>query len=327
MIKKQVLAVFAGCILLGLVACANNNTQPDETPTATAGKITPYLTATQPITTLAATQASTPTPPPLPSPTPFMYTVVENDTMIGIASRFGITLDELQVANPDVSPNFLSVGTQLVIPVEFEDEETNDNQLLPIEKGDVECHPVRSGGLWCYWLITNTLEEPIENISAVVRLYDGLGQQLVSKTASPLLNILEPGAQTPIAAYFEPPVPDWQLAQGQLQTMVTANQYSERYILGEFEGVSISINQDGLQADISGTLRLSNGQLPEYVWVLASAYDADGSVVGLRRWEAQEDQLTNAPEFAFQIYSLGRPIQHVDLLYEARKLPVQGSDN
>jgi LysM repeat protein len=257
-----------------------------------------------------------------------MYTVVQNDTMIAIASRFGITLDELQVANPEVSPNYLSVGTQLVIPLKFDDEEPAAEQLLPIEEGEIECFQIRSGGVWCYWLVGNTLEQPVENISAVIRLYDGLGQLVISKAAVPLLNILEPGAQTPITVFFEPPVPSWQLAQGQLQTVVAANQFSERYISGSFEGMNISISQDDLQADISGTLRLTTEQLPEYVWVLAVAYDSENAVVGVRRWEASEDQLTdNTPTFAFQVFTLGRPIDHVDMLFEARALPAPEPEN
>jgi LysM repeat protein len=327
-VKKFVFISIFGMLVLGLMGCANSSSQSNDTPAATAGQITPYRTATQPMSTLAVTQAPTPTPPPLPTPTPFMYTVVANDTMIAIASRFGITLDELQVANPEVSPNYLSVGTQLVIPIKFDEEETAAEQLLPIEEGEIECFQIHSGGVWCYWVVGNTLEHPVENITAVIRLYNGLGQQVASKAAVPLLNILEAGAQTPIAVFFEPPVPSWQLAQGQLQTVVAANQFSERYFSGSLEGVNVSISPNGLQADISGTLRLTTDQLPEYVWVQAVAYDSEDAVVGLRRWEAPDAQLAdNTPAFEFQVYSLGRPIDHVDILFEARALPAPEPEN
>jgi LysM repeat protein len=279
------------------------------------------------VTTPVSTEAPTPSPLPLPSPTPFMYTVVENDTMIGISSRFGITLDELQVANPDVNPNILSVGTQLIIPVDFEDEEEADEQVLPLTEGEMECYQVRSGGIWCYWMVTNSLDQPLENISGVIRLYDGMGQELASKGAVPLLNLLEAGMRTPLVAFFEPPNPTWNLAQGQLLTAVDVNQYSERYILGSLEEQTVSIDQDGLQADISGKLKLTIGQLPEYVWVLAVAYDAEDSVVGIRRWEAPQDQLTETPSFEMQVFSLGRPIDHVDVLFEARSLTTQEIEN
>jgi LysM repeat protein len=43
--------------------------------------------------------------------------VKQGDTMLGIAFRFGISLDELQAANPKVNPRILSVGAVLVIPM------------------------------------------------------------------------------------------------------------------------------------------------------------------------------------------------------------------
>ncbi|GAB4460856.1 MAG: hypothetical protein Kow0070_17660 [Anaerolineales bacterium] len=45
-----------------------------------------------------------------------VYIVQEGDTLYYIASRFNVTLDALTAANPEVNPNFLSPGQQLVIP-------------------------------------------------------------------------------------------------------------------------------------------------------------------------------------------------------------------
>jgi hypothetical protein len=67
-------------------------------------------------------------------------------------------------------------------------------------------------------------------------------------------------------------------------------------------------------------LRLSAGQQPQYVWVVAVAYDADGGVAGVRRWEASSDQLTESPSFSFFVFSVGRAIESVEVLFEARAL-------
>jgi LysM repeat protein len=53
---------------------------------------------------------------PLPSPTPFTYVVKEGDTLSGIAEQFGISLDDLQAVNPDISPASMPIGTVLQIP-------------------------------------------------------------------------------------------------------------------------------------------------------------------------------------------------------------------
>ncbi len=66
-----------------------------------------------------ATVAATPTPLPTatPGPTPTVYTVVKGDTATRIAAKFGITVDQLIAANPQLkNPNRLAIGDQLVIP-------------------------------------------------------------------------------------------------------------------------------------------------------------------------------------------------------------------
>ena len=322
-------------LLLLLAGCTNTSMQDNTLPSASPQPpaITPYLTQT-PIQTTAptVTHAPTPTLPPLPTPTPYLYTVVQGDTMIGIAIYFGITYDQLSLANPEVNPNFLSVGTQLIIPLpaaEADSEGTSEPaspEVLPLQTGEVFCYLVRSGGLWCYLPITNTLSTPAENITGIVRLYNQSGEETASQTAYNMLNLLSPGGSMPLAAYFSPPIPKWSSAQGQLVSAVEANQSETRYLTGELKDLnSVPLNDDQLGFQVSGNLVYSlpareDGSLPElsYVWVLATAYDSDGAIVGVRRWESEADQLGTEVSFDVQVFSLGKPIETVQVLSEAR---------
>jgi len=45
-----------------------------------------------------------------------VYVIQPGDTLSYVASRFNVTLDELLAANPNVDPNFLNQGQQIVIP-------------------------------------------------------------------------------------------------------------------------------------------------------------------------------------------------------------------
>ena len=66
--------------------------------------------------------SAAPTPTPLPTPTPkptaTTYTVVANDTLSGIAQKFGVTTKALLKANPQIkNANSIKVGDVLNIPV------------------------------------------------------------------------------------------------------------------------------------------------------------------------------------------------------------------
>jgi hypothetical protein len=65
----------------------------------------------------------------------------------------------------------------------------------------------------------------------------------------------------------------------------------------------------------------------DVIWLAAVAYAADGRVVGVRKWEA--DQGLAAGEklpFEMSIFSMGPPIDHVDTLVEARRI-FEGDQN
>jgi hypothetical protein len=64
----------------------------------------------------AASVASlAPTQPP--APTPVVYTLKKNDVLSKVAAKYGLTLDELLAANPDIkNPNKVAEGQQIIIP-------------------------------------------------------------------------------------------------------------------------------------------------------------------------------------------------------------------
>src|SRR4030065_422038 len=105
-------------IFLGflLSSCAQNTLQPTPVITPT-GVLTPYHTPPPspviPTATLMVVRPVT----PAPTPTPFLHTIGNDDTMLGIAYQYGISLEDLQAANPGVDQPFLSVGKQLVTPL------------------------------------------------------------------------------------------------------------------------------------------------------------------------------------------------------------------
>lgn len=56
-------------------------------------------------------------PPPVPTPgKKQLYVVRDGDTLSGIAARFGVAEEAVLKQNPDLDPDTLFVGQELVIP-------------------------------------------------------------------------------------------------------------------------------------------------------------------------------------------------------------------
>jgi LysM repeat protein len=93
------------------------------TPIATSAP-SPIATVTLQLPTLtAATPTSTPVamatlrPSPSPSPTFTPYVVQAGQTLGAIARKFGVTVQAVLAANPDITdPDFLTAGQVILIP-------------------------------------------------------------------------------------------------------------------------------------------------------------------------------------------------------------------
>jgi hypothetical protein len=85
------------------------------------------------------------------------------------------------------------------------------------------------------------------------------------------------------------------------------------------ENTLVSVDASGETADISGRVMLTGAGTVNTLWVLASAYDAAGNVIGVRRWESASALNADASvTFDFPVSSVGPGIARVEFLAEAR---------
>ncbi len=109
LVLVAVLLFFVGPMLLGLSG-------PDTGPAGTTPK---------PVASEQAQESAEPTL--RPAPTPQLYTIAKGDTMLKIAKRNGLTIEELLAANPKIkNPNKIKIGQQITIPVPVSDEPSAD---------------------------------------------------------------------------------------------------------------------------------------------------------------------------------------------------------
>jgi LysM repeat protein len=295
-----------------LAGCASPSSSEGETSSASIA-ITPYQTST--ISLQQSEPNDTPQPNELPaiSPTPLTYIIVENDTLLGIAQRYSVSLDALLAANPGVNPNILTLGMELFIP-QGQDGEVATLGLLtpqPLDLGESNCYATAANELWCFLLVENQQADAIDNLAGSITLVSSSGEELESGEATAPLNLLLPGQAMPLVAYWAVAPEGWAAAIGHLTSAYKVSDFEARYINAVPSNVRVDIAPNGHSARVNADLALGDASL---VWLLAIAYDANDNVLGIRRWEGTGGD----SEAELWVYSLGEVLFRVDLLIEAR---------
>jgi hypothetical protein len=255
----------------------------------------------------------------LPTPTTFTYTVVLGDTLNGIAGRYGVTLEALLAANPGIQPAALSVGTILIVPTGSEIPTEPTPTPAPLLVQQARCWSEINGGLWCFALVQNEYADTIENLSAQFTLLDANGQELASQAGYALLNTLPPGQSIPLAVHFPPPVSANGSVRVQVLTAIRLLSGDTRYLPVMLDNTLVSVKASGQTAQGTGRVILTGPGTADTLWILGTAFDIAGNVIGGRRWESPSVLTAEAPvSFDFMIFSVGPAIDRVEFLAEAR---------
>lgn len=302
--------------ILLMTACAPQPASSTPQP----ADLLPYLTATAQTPPPRTPEGLAPLKTPFPTPTPFTYTVQQGETISSVALKFGVSIDELLAANPEVNPNTMSIGTVLQVPSKPENlggEATPTPAPFTVEQ--IECYATANQGMWCFVLARNISPDFMENVSAQVTLVDSNEAFLVTQTALLPLNILPPNASLPMAVYFPPEIPLDARPQVQILTAIRLSVDDTRYLPATVNNTLVKVNADGRFAQVSGEVRLpAESNAATQVWVAAVAYDDSGRVVGVRRWEGGGIQPGGSLSFEMTVPSLGGVLTRVEFAVECR---------
>lgn len=308
------------CLFL-LFSC----TSPNNASTSLPSTLVPFFTSTSsavsPTGTARTPEGGPAAETPLPTPTPFTYTVQQGDTISSIALKFGVSIDDILAANPEISPNAMSVGLVINIPSNPRNpsgEPTPTPAAFTIQQ--IECYPTADQGMWCFVLAHNDFPYFMENVSAQVTLFDSNSVVIASQTALLPLNILPPNTSLPLSVFFPPEIPANVKPQVQVLTAIQLLSGDERYLPATVNNTLVQVNAEGRSARVNGQVLLPvDAQPASQVWVTGTAYDNTGSVVGVRRWESNTGLSPggNLP-FEFVASSLGGRIERVEFAVEAR---------
>lgn len=318
--RRIIIAVI--CLLLA--ACAPAAPVPTAVPgTPTpAGKLTPYHTATpHPF----PQSTDTPTPLPSPTPTPLIHIISEGEDFFGLAYRYGITVDDIIAANPDINPRAMSVGGELVIPFQAAPDQPASQPAPELPTGlsiaSAVCQPMAEGGAWCFAQAANNGEIALELVTGRFTLQDASGGEPLSRPASLPLDVLLSGMTLPLSAYFLAPVPSDFTVSVEVLTALPLADPSARYLPASVDEPLVTYAANGRLETVSGAVQLGDGEGDAaLIWLVALAYDANGSLLGVRKLEIQGPlDAGGAVPFQLDVFSGDGPIASVTVMAEARR--------
>lgn len=312
MMKKTWMVFWA---IVALSACSRAALEPS----GALMRLTPYLTTSSPI---PATKPATPqpqeTPLPAPTPTPLVHVVALNETISAIALRYGLDMGAVLAANPDIKPNALPVGTEVIIPIGNTEAQIGlVAESLALEVDEPDCAAAREGGLWCFVTVSNPLSEAAVMVSVTLSLEGVAGEDLGSLDMPLLLEKIDPGQSLPALAYF-PSAPQGDFsATARLTSALPLAQSGRAYLPVSI--INEQVDLQGRSALVSGELEMDGEEGSQTMMrVAALGFDETGRLVGVRLTEVEMAfEPGNAVDFEMRIYSLGNPVDSIALMAEA----------
>lgn len=318
-----------GVVLSGfLVGCAPREAGATARPT---DELTPYRAPSPtPKRTLAA--PTLPSPQSVgPSPTPLTYVVREGDTLLGIAIRYGLELEQLLAVNPGVNPRALSIGQQIYIPaLEGDASEVLLSTPTPVSLAlsNAECYPTPAGDVWCGVEILNEHDSSVEGISVLFILFGEGGELLTQDVVFSPLNHLRPDERTPVFAFFEGHAEEFTAVDVRLQSAVVYKKSGQRFVDLELELTRSEPSLLSKRWLLSGVVTVPETVEADEVLasLIVTAVDEDDRVVGYAKWESTETLRPgqNSP-FEITVFSLGPAIERVETQTEGLILPANSS--
>ncbi len=237
----------------------------------------------------------TPTFTPEPTPTPVIYVIEAGDTLFGVALEYGVSVEAIQKVNGLENANRLSIGQELIIPLDTDVEDLEPQVVvpvgswllptptpLPLEIAGVGLYQTPVRGVWCMGEVVNTNTNPVTNLKVQVTLLDAEGTSLMTKTTLAAVDYLAEDQRAPFAVLFNDP-----LAMEAVDAYVTLlrgefiSEITDQFVPLEVGNLRGGIS--GPQYRVSGDVVNNSSFALERVMVVVTLYDEEDRIIGYRQ--------------------------------------------
>ena len=302
-------------LALVLIGCAESPPTPDATQT-----LLPREEATT-TRTIEPAENVLPIETVGPSPTPLTHVIVEGNTLLSIAIRYGVELADLLLANPGVNPRLLIVGDTLNIPRSGAQGPVPSATPVPIELSPVACYETIPAGVTCLLMASVSGDSAAEGVVALVTLVDGANRPLTTEAAYGPTNLVLPGQRLPLVVTFGAQTPRFATASAVVISALNASEQDRRFADLNLQVDATTISPDGQSATATGGVEIlgEDFERPVGLRLIVLALGENDIPVGIRTWEAPDGgSLFN---FDITVLSLGPPIKALEIISEAPYLP------
>jgi LysM repeat protein len=262
------------------------------------------------------------TPTLAPTPTPRTYTVREGDTFGSIAAKFGITVDELMRANPDINPNAIPIGQVLVIPAPSAGAETPQPSPTPAELriSVPACYDQPSGGKWCLVLAENPGPDSVAGVFFRFSLYPSAdADPSVSRETGLSLTVLPAGERTVAAVFFAPQEARDAIARVELISAVRTPDTPELLPL-TVRSENAAPFSDGVEVDVEFQIASPDGASAKRLDAVMALIDAAGRPVGFRILRSEGEWAAGpVHRLTLSAFVLGGRMETYELILQARR--------